>query len=109
MAPRCTPSTGRGEKLALVSDVSGALTGLNPPADIATKFLEKYQMVVREGSSTAVFLYDEAAESLVGLAADGPLAGDLDGATIPSAVLPEAMRDPDLQEPPGSARSTARS
>lgn len=84
----------RGEKLALVSDVSGALTGPLPPAEIATKFLEKIRKVVPEGSSTAVYLYDEAAESLVGLAADGPLAGDLDGSTIPSTVLPEAMRTP---------------
>ena len=90
----------RGEKLALVSDVSGALTGPHPPADIATKFLEKIRKVVPDSSSTAVLIYDEAAESLVGLAADGPLAADLDGATIPSAVLPEAMRTPLLKSRP---------
>ncbi|HZO28723.1 MAG TPA: hypothetical protein VFH48_22340 [Chloroflexota bacterium] len=37
----------RGEKLALVSDVSGALTGPLPPAEIATKFLEKIEVVAK--------------------------------------------------------------
>jgi signal transduction histidine kinase len=90
----------RGEKLALVSDVSGALTGPHPPADIATKFLEKVRKVVPEGASTAVFLYDEMAESLTGLAADGPMAKELEGAVITSTVLPAPMRTPLLKGRP---------
>ena len=90
----------RGEKLALVSDVSGALTGPLPPADIATKFLEKIRRVVPEGSSTAVFVYDEAAETLAGLAADGPLAADLDGSVVAISALPEPMRTPLLKGRP---------
>lgn len=82
----------RGEKLALVSDVSGALTGPHPPADIATRFLQKIRKVVQEGTTTAVFVYDEAAESLSSLAADGPLSSELASAAIPSAALPEPLR-----------------
>src|SRR5262249_21782721 len=90
----------RGEKLALVSDVSGALTGPHPPADIATRFLQKIRKVVQEGASTAVFVYDEAAEGLTSLAAEGPLAADLQTATTPNAVLPEPIRPPILKGRP---------
>jgi hypothetical protein len=81
----------RGEKLALVSDVSGALTGPHPPADIAIRFLQRIRKVVSETTTSAVLLYDEAAESLGSLAADGPLADDLGSASVLSAFLPEPI------------------
>ncbi|MFN8636436.1 MAG: GAF domain-containing protein [Chloroflexota bacterium] len=84
--------TRRGEKLALVSDVSGALTGPHPPADISTRFLQRIRKVVPDATTTAVFIYDEAAETLAGLAADGPMTEELDNACIPLSTLPEAIR-----------------
>src|SRR5204862_6824220 len=92
--------TRRGEKLALVSDVSGALTGPHPPADISTRFLQRIRRVIPESMTTAVFLYDEAAEGFGGLAADGPLAPELDGSTVPRAALPEPIRTPILKGRP---------
>ncbi len=90
----------RGEKLALVSDVSGAMTGPLPPTDIATKFLQRIRKVVPDATTAAVFLYDEAAESLTGLAADGPLADELGGANVFNSMLPEAIRTPILKGRP---------
>jgi signal transduction histidine kinase len=90
----------RGEKLALVSDVSGALTGPHPPADIATRFLQRIRKVVPEATTSAVLLYDEAAESLASLAADGPLAADLGDASLLSAFLPEPIRSTILKGRP---------
>jgi signal transduction histidine kinase len=87
-----TAETRRGEKLALVSDVSGALTGPHPPADIATRFLQRIRRVVQDGTTGTVLVYDEVAESLASLAAEGPLAAELSTTTIPSIALPEPVR-----------------
>lgn len=90
----------RGEKLALVSDVSGAMTGPYPPADIATKFLQRIRKVMPETTSAAVLLYDETAESLAGLAADGPHAGELEGLFLYISLLPEPIRTPLMKNRP---------
>jgi GAF domain-containing protein len=90
----------RGEKLALVSDVSGAMTGPLPPTDIATKFLQRIRKVVPDAMTAAVFLYDEATESLTGLAADGPLTDELGHANVLTSMLPEAVRTPILKNRP---------
>lgn len=82
----------RGEKLALVSEVSGALSGPLPPAEIATKFLERIRRILPEQTTAAVFLYDEIAESLAGVAANGPLADELSRANVATAAIPQPIR-----------------
>ncbi|MCC7371014.1 MAG: GAF domain-containing protein [Chloroflexi bacterium] len=90
----------RGEKLALVSDVSGAMTGPYPPAEISTKFLQRIRKVMPDTTSAAVLLYDETAESLSGLAADGPHASDLEGLFLYLSLLPEPIRTPLMKNRP---------
>ncbi|MCC6174332.1 MAG: GAF domain-containing protein [Chloroflexi bacterium] len=85
-------ATRRGEKLALVNDVGGALTGPLPPNEIATKFLQRISRLVPEQTTAAVYLLDEAAGTFSGIAANGPLAADLATAAFPVAVLPEPVR-----------------
>src|SRR5262249_36156067 len=82
----------RGEKLALVSDVSGALTGPHAPAAIANRSLQKIRKVVQEGTTSAALVYDDAAEGLASLAADGPASAELASAAIPNAALPDPIR-----------------
>ncbi|MGE3268014.1 MAG: GAF domain-containing protein [Chloroflexota bacterium] len=90
----------RGEKLALVSDVSGAMTGPYPPSDISARFLQRIRKVIPESTSAAVLLYDETAETLSGLAADGPLSVDLEGLFLYVSLLPEPIRSPLLKNRP---------
>jgi signal transduction histidine kinase len=90
----------RGEKLALVSDVSGAMTGPYPPSEISIRFLQRVRKVIPNSTSAAVLLYDETAESLSGLAADGPLASDLEGLFLYLSLLPEPIRTPLLKNRP---------
>lgn len=90
----------RGEKLALVSDVSGAMTGPYPPSEISTKFLQRIRKVIPETTSAAVLLYDETAETLTGLAADGPLGSELEALFLYLSLLPEPIRTPLLKNRP---------
>src|SRR5205823_6261419 len=93
----------RGERLALVSEISGALSGPLPPAEIATKFLERISDIVTNQTTGAVFVYDEAAETFVGIAAHGPLEKELASASFPPAALPGPIGAPLMKGTPFAA------
>jgi GAF domain-containing protein len=86
-----TAAHRRGEKLALVSEVSGTLSGPLPPAEIATKFLQKIKAICPDTTTAAVFMHDETAQTFKGMAALGPLEDELAAAGFPLSTLPETV------------------
>jgi signal transduction histidine kinase len=98
-----TAAHRRGERLALVSEVSGALSGPHPPAEIATKFLQRITDIVTDETTGAVFLYDDATERFTAIAAHGPAERSLAKASFPQTAMPDPIRAPLMKGTPFAA------
>ena len=83
----------RGAELGLISELSAGLTGPLGPAEVAAAFLAGIRRVVPPAVTSALIVYEEAAEAFRSLAEDGPRAGSLHGQVHPIAVLPVQMRE----------------